>query len=101
MMLPQGGEFANVQNLVSGEEPGALFQDVALRSEELDGAAEGAVDQRSNDAVDFPRRLLAASGLVVIYLAEFRRHAIAGGNRARDHRCGLQVDSSKRRELPE
>src|SRR5271167_276470 len=99
MALPQRRELANVQKLVPGEELGPLFQYVALRSDELDGAAEGTVDQRSNDAVDFPRRLLAVSGLVVMYLAEFRRHAIAGSDVARDHSCSLQVESSERREL--
>src|SRR5437899_2953212 len=108
MALPQVRKLANLQKLMPGEELGPLFEYVALRSQELEGAAEGAVDQRSNDTVDFTRRLLAASGLValpgcaelglahlvVIYLAEFRRHAIAGSDVARDHRCSLQVDGS-------
>src|SRR5580693_3112908 len=105
MALPQGRKLANVQKLVPGEELGPLFQYVALRSEELSGAAEGVVDQRSDDAVDFPRRFLAVSGVgalsgfLVIYLAEFRRHAVAGRDAARDHACALQVGSSECREL--
>src|SRR5260370_36462890 len=97
MTLPQGRELGHVQNLVPGEELGPHFQDVALGSQQLDGAAEGAVDQRSNDAVDFPRRRFAVTRLVVIYLAELRRHPIASSDTARDHACSLQVDGSARR----
>src|ERR1044071_8764299 len=64
----QFGEIGLVERFPLEEAAGAAFEHVALRPQQVDGAAERLVDNTLNGAVDFARGFLAVTALGVRHL---------------------------------